>query len=457
MPPSQPCSGEACQPVPTEPINPMPPSQPNGDGSNQNTQQNQPGYQGLMPQQNNQGQQGPSEEEMVKMDQKRFEQMKKGLNQFIKQIKRIKTQVNRYAKTITLPEELTAAIAKVDELTAAIDSAATADDLQGISDDLQDSLQTIQEWMNKLPRLAQMPKMLKQADKEMTKVNKLYSTDERKIKSAKMTEELSSILTDFRTIIDQQATLLNEVKAEMKTDLDSAFDKLTEDFFGNIDNMYENDRTIQMALNVKRGITQMNSQIKQSEKLIKSLKKKKIDTAELEQILADGKTQFQNIKSLAAVKPLDADALVEALDEFMATKQSFDDKVQELTGENDYLPQMPNVQQYNMNMPTGFTFSQPINNPQAQNGANNQICNINGVETPGKCSDSPGAPGQVLGVEYDGSFDLLRDVDSHKIYLVTNGQKELVKNITELRIKYFGQPINNVSSQTLESLSQKVE
>ncbi len=83
------------------------------------------------------------------------------------------------------------------------------------------------------------------------------------------------------------------------------------------------------------------------------------------------------------------EAIVEAIDDLVDKKQDFADRVEELTGTSEYMPQssLPAAsQQFKLNMPAGYIV-EGTSGGAANGVAPAQTCNINGVEMPGKCED----------------------------------------------------------------------
>ncbi len=344
------------------------------------------------PEQNFNQNSGPSEEERAaqeeKMTKQRLEMMKKGLTKFISEIKRAKNKVTYYKNKTVLPQELTEALAKADEVAAKVKSSADPDELEEVMGDFQDAAQTIQSWVPRLPQLLEIPRMIKKAETEIARAERTYKTDSSKIKKAKLEEALGEALIGFKTAIDEQKTVLSELKELAKTQPEEVLDRLPDEIFGSFDNMWENEKTIQMGLNLKQGLKQMASGITQTNQTIKNLKRKKIDTAELETVLGTLKTLLEEAKKLASAKPLDFETVMDKIDEFMENQQDLNDQIQELTGDNGFMPVMPKQQSFQLNLPQGFIMeSQPLQQPVQQFGQGQQTCNINGVEMPGKCED----------------------------------------------------------------------
>jgi hypothetical protein len=92
--------------------------------------------------------------------------------------------------------------------------------------------------------------------------------------------------------------------------------------------------------------TNFTRQTNQAAQQIKALKNKKIDVTELNDLLAQAKTQAVAVKALFKAQPLDVDAVIEALNEVENLSQEFDQKVSELTGAQDDMPWEKGPQQF---------------------------------------------------------------------------------------------------------------
>lgn len=285
---------------------------------------------------------GPSEEQMKQIEKQKTTQMKKGLGSFVKQMTKIKNSVGDYEKKgVVLPEELKAALTKIDEYIKIINTSEKSEELEGVIDNFSEATDVIQEWLPKLPKLLQLPKVIKQAEKELAKVDAAYNKDVKQMAKSKV--DAADVLAQFKTDIDSQKNLLNEVKTLAKTDSEAAFDKLTDEFFGNLDNVWENEKVIQMSLNIKKAMTQMTSEMKLADKTIAGLKKKKVNTTELESLLAQSKLKFEDLKKLVNAKPFNGDVVMDGIDSLMESKQVFADKLEDITGSTEFKPQLSPV------------------------------------------------------------------------------------------------------------------
>lgn len=302
---------------------------------------------------------GPSEEQMRQIEKQKVTQMRRGLGSFVKQMTRVKNTVADYEKKgVVLPEELKTALNKIDEDIKIINTSDKSEELTGVIDNFSEATDVISDWMPKLPKLLQLPKVMKQAEREIAKADAAYNKDVRQMARSKV--DAADVLAQFRTDIDSQKNLLNEVKTLAKTDSEAAFDKLTDEFFGNLDNMWENEKVIQMSLNIKKAMTQMTSEMKLADRTIAGLKKKKVDTAELESLLAQAKVKFEDLKKSVNAKPFDANAVMDGIDSLMEAKQEFADKLEEITGNTEFKPQLsplpaaPKMPDLQGSLPQGF-------------------------------------------------------------------------------------------------------
>lgn len=367
----QPGEGNSYQPMPPcEPGKPCEPPNPGPGGNRGELSQPEKRPSGFNDAQNQGQMGGPNRNQSPQMDEQRLEMMKKGLKQFNKEVARIKSQIaSLQKKGINIPVELSGAIAQMDAIAEKIKNADSVEAIEDDMDDFQDASNTIREWMPKLGMMAQMPQMFKQADKEISRAEKAYTSDAKRIKSSKM--DLSDLLAEFRKAIDEQKAVLNTAKELSSSDPEKAINNLQDDFFGNMDNMWEKERVIQMALNIKQGMSQMTREMKDADSLIKKLKAKKVDTSELEQLLSQAKAEFEQVKVLASAKPIDLESLMDQIEKMIDVKQEFGDKVQELTGDTGYsMPQQQHGQNYQFNMPSGFMMSN--SGPGGQGGPNQQ-------------------------------------------------------------------------------------
>lgn len=288
------------------------------------------------------GQRLRNEAEQKRMEEERMRGMKNNLGGFVRGMKMAQTQVERLKKQgVTPPEELVEAMKNVDAVTVKVKNIKSVEEMEALQEEIQDTVSAVEEWMPKLPMLFELPRVVKQAEKEMTKLNKTYKADEKRAKANKKID-LKEELAEFKAAIDKHQALLNEIKALSKKDPEEAVSKMHEEFYPGLDDVWQHEEVLQIALNFQKGITRMNNEIKNGEHLIKKLKAQKLDTAELEMTLKEVKEKFADIKNLYKIKPLNSVALIDAIDEMMSITQEFANQAEDLTGEAEFEPTLMN-------------------------------------------------------------------------------------------------------------------
>lgn len=353
MPPFQP--GDQPRPNQMEFIRPM---QPNGD------YQNREGGQEMNQRQNFQGRemmgqerQGPSEEEMKKMDERRFNDMKRGLSQFSngakmmkKMLPKIKASINKCG--VNLPEELTNALDQTDNLIGKINSAKNAEELDEVMNDIQDVGSVMQEWGPRMGDLTRLCQMLKQADRDSKRLDRDVKRIEAQVKANKKVD-LSELAAEYKTAVAALKEALAKAKELAKTDPDEALNKLEEDFYGNMDNLGNLQMQIDAVVNINKGLRSIGSEINGFTSKIKALAKKKVDITEMQEMLNNLKTQVAEIKSLIKTK-FDAEDLVAKVEEAFDSRQELQDALQEY----DMIITLPKVN-------SGSSFNVKMNLPDA--------------------------------------------------------------------------------------------
>ena len=102
------------------------------------------------------------------------------------------------------------------------------------------------------------------------------------------------------------------------------------------------------ASEFKQGIAQANS-------MVKNLKRRKMDTSDLEASLAQAKDKGQEVLDLLKAGNIDEDTVIASLDDLENLRQEFEAKVDELTGTEEILPWEKGPQQFrDINLPQGF-------------------------------------------------------------------------------------------------------
>lgn len=303
--------------------------------------------------------QGPPGDMGMQMDAQRFEQMKLGLSQFGKGIKQMNAMVVRLQKqlggAVGIPPELTAALAKAPEALAKIKNAQSPDELEEIMGDVQDIGSTMQDWGPKLGELMRLAQMLKQANREAQNVQRAVRRAESALKrNADLAEAV-------KTLKDQAAQLtaaLGDAKTLAQTDPEAALDKLDDDFYGNMEEFFNQVSFVDMMRNLKKGLSQAASQVRQAENTINRLSRAgKLDeatTSDLKTAIDDLKAQVDEVKKLSQAKPIDQDAIRQAGEDLWQQLSDVQNQLAE-HGASFYAPQIKSGPSVQFELPQGYS------------------------------------------------------------------------------------------------------
>lgn len=301
-------------------------------------------------------QQGPSEEDMKKMDERRFKDMKRGLSQFIRSTQMMKKNVAKTKAVINkcgvnMPEELSNALNSIDSMIKKINDAQTADELDEVVGDIEDVGSVMQDWGPRMGDLHRLCQMLKQAERDFKQLDRSLGRYQAK-NSGKI--DISGILAEYKNNLESMRQALSQAKELAKTDPESALSKIEDDFYGSMDDIRNSEQAVNMVLNIGQGIRQASAEIKKIDRDIKNLKRKKIDTAQLEEMAADFKAQLEDIKNLVKGK-FDADELIDKVETAFDARGQIYDAMQEY-GLGSMTPQIKENKSLNMqvNLPDAF-------------------------------------------------------------------------------------------------------
>ncbi len=302
---------------------------------------------------------GPSEEEMKKMDDRRFQDMKRGLGQFSKGTTMMKKSVEKMRKTLAkcgvgIPVELDNALKATDGLVKKIQDAKTADELEDIIGDVEDVGMAMQEWGPRMGDLGRLCQMMRQGDRDMKRLERDVKRVESRVKANKKLD-LTEILNTFKEEVMALKGAFLGVVTLAKTDAGSAIEKLEDEFYGAMDDIRNSQMAIETAINVSQGLRTAASEIKKIEAQIKSLQKKKVDTSEAEDLLAQMKAQVAELQQLVKGK-FNAEELISMVEDAFQTRQELQEKLQELLGTNTYMPNIKADTRSNINfeLPEAF-------------------------------------------------------------------------------------------------------
>ncbi len=288
-----------------------------------------PGDQGQMPDQSAQ-----MEEQMKKQQAMMLKGMQQGLAGFAGQLTRIEARIASLAKKgIKAPSELSDAITKAKDVLAKLKAAQTWEEAEAL--DVQNTMQEVgevlQEQLPNLERLANLTQIYTRIESQIKTLERQLSTDKTLAKRSKI--DLSEVIADFESDLNKLKAAYAENKAKIAVgDVEEGFDMLQQDVFDAMDAVSEHHAVIQQMSRLSSTIGQVDREIKQNQKQLDGLKKKKLDTKAAQAVLDTAKAKLVALKAAAAAKPVDVDAMTSVLQDLQDLRDQFIAEVNDLNG-----------------------------------------------------------------------------------------------------------------------------
>ncbi len=291
--------------------------------------------------------------------QQKMDGMKRGIKGMEQSLKMFKTQIARLTKqNIAIPADLTENISQLETFITTVNNAKTSEDMDAIDfGSMQDLMQNLDQNRQQLEVLARWPQTLKQVDRQLSQLNSALKRAKSTTDSlAKKGIDVQSEYSAFAEAVDKLKSVRDDAVAKMADgNSEDAFSTLQDDFFGQMDDVMQYQKVIMTMSNLGRFSSDFKRSVAQANTTIKNLKRQKIDTSDVEDLLSQINDKGQEILSLSKATPLDEDTVTSALDDLENLKQEFQSKVSDLTGQESMLPWEQGPQQFQqVQLPQGF-------------------------------------------------------------------------------------------------------
>ena len=270
-------------------------------------------------------QQKKMEEQQKKMQAGVLAQMKKAGEQFGRQIALVQKRVDALkAKNVNAPETLTKAIADSQALIAKAAASTDVAEMQDILPDMQDQSDILQQEMPKLEQLAQLPNVLKRAEQELAKLKKAVERTKVALKRAggdysDQTKEIDGKIAEIRTAID------NAKAGKVAEGADNVIESLQDTAFAMFEDAWQMEGSLEAVRQFKQTVTAIDKQVKNNDRIIASLVKRKEDVADAKDLQAKIKVALADLK--ANVNSKNIDSIYDKLTGFSDLQQQFEDSV----------------------------------------------------------------------------------------------------------------------------------
>jgi len=311
------------------------------------------------------------------------------LQQMKKEIKKVESNLKMFEKQLAkagtcVSAEVKEKLASLKQTVETIKNAKTWAEVEEAGfNDMGELFMGLDENRQVLELCSRWPQVQKQVNKEITNLD-------RQLKKSKTTVtrlaakgiDLSSTYSTFESAVAKLKTTRDEAKAMMESgDAEGAMDLLENEVFGQMEDIWQNQKIIDMMNNLGRFNSDFKRETARADKDIRALAKKKIDVTELKDILAEVKAKGSEV--LAAMKTVkdDPDTVLSLIEELEDLGMNFDAKKAELTGEEVNMPWEQGPQQFNkIEMPS--TLNQYIKKDVMQPGGVNPVGESNPQPSP---------------------------------------------------------------------------
>jgi uncharacterized protein YeeX (DUF496 family) len=288
------------------------------------------------------------------MDERRLKDMARGAQQMERGVKQMETRLNRLvAKSIPISQETKDAIQKVKDIISQIRSAKTGDELDAIDmEQVGDYMQSINEGMQKAEMASQFPKILKEAEKELSRQKLALKRAQSRLGSSKI--DAGTAINDWQAVIDKLSQAKDQAQQQFSSgQTEEAIESLSSSFFDQMDDLRDKQGIVELLTNIQKIVRTVNLEISALQKRVTALKKSGTDTSRLEKFIAEAKNKTSELKQLAAQSPANSEAIINGLQEMEKIKDEFDQEWSSITGQS--LMEVPGLQNFQaMGMPTEF-------------------------------------------------------------------------------------------------------
>lgn len=293
------------------------------------------------------------------MQQRGLTEMRRGLKQMEQGLKFFEGQVKRLERQkITVPAEVTEKLEKIKTIVAAVKNAKSFDDVAELGmEELPELFSSLHESQQVMEFAARWPQTMKQVDRELSRVKKeLARTKSLVAKLAKKGIDMSGVLATFEESVAKLQAVRDEAAAKAAAgEIQEAFDLLQEDFFGQMEDVWESQRIIQQIANLGRFEADFKRGMADAKRMIARLKRQKLDTSVLEELMAQAQAKAAEVIALIKSGEVDEESMSPLMQELEDSKQTFESAVDELTGENQILPWEQGPSQFKApTLPKGF-------------------------------------------------------------------------------------------------------
>jgi len=320
-------------------------------GGNQNQNEQYGGKAGKLGEEDT----GGVERVETQTQERRLKEMQQNMGQFIQQIEMMRKRVPMMRKKLQacgadFPEELNNALGSIDGLIGHVQSAQDPKGAITAMESLQDAAEVFRNFGPQMGDLMGYCQRLKQAETQVHRMMKNVMLLEVRVKARKAD---SAILDKLKSIVEGMKQSIATAKTLATTSVDEA-DAMIEAVFEQMDNYREANATVNMALDLPKGLREADATVRTIAGKIKTLERKKNPVVEtLKPLLDKLKSQVAEIRAMAK-GTIDPERLREALQDILEIREQIFDLLQEHGIESNFMPKVQTDQGFQFEFHDSF-------------------------------------------------------------------------------------------------------
>lgn len=277
------------------------------------------------------------------------EDVRRGSRDMEREVKDFERRLKRLtAKKIAIPSEILDTLKKIKDNLAKMKTVKLCDDIHDIMGEMPDLMQSLNQSREQLEMLARWPQMSQNMNRELKRMtSELKRAKNIVSRLSKRGIDISDVYNAFETAVNNLKVAKAEAEEKVAAgDLEGAMESLQSDFYGQMEDVWQNQRVITMM----QGLGQFQSEFKRTvaelQRKANALKRKKVVVSELTELLNQLKEKGAEITAMFKEKPIDPDGIVAAIDEMHGIRAEFDDALAALTGQTTAMPWQTGTAQF---------------------------------------------------------------------------------------------------------------
>lgn len=268
------------------------------------------------------------------MADKGFKMLKKGVANMKKATSQMDKTIEKLTKAgYSAPAGVADSLAKAKAAIALIESSSSfTEEAMNAMEDFNDFIDVLDENMQEMNMLANFPRILKQAESQLTKLGK--NLDKVKAKFVKNNIDAATAVADVQAKIDAlRATLEKAKQSAVGGQAEDAFNSLQDDFFPDLEDAFQSVGMLDAINSLTKGaVRSIEKGIAQAEKMAAKVKAQGEDVSAAQDVITQSKAKLEELKALLKSKDFSPDDAVSILEDLDGLRADFETAIEEITG-----------------------------------------------------------------------------------------------------------------------------